>query len=215
MSGKARAGRPKGSSDARQKLVVAARQMFSALPYEKVSTRMIAEKAQVSPALINYYFGAKSGLFEQMLLETMEPMRNFLHRVSVKPETQINSVEAFMRTYYRAVIPNPDLPKLVMRVMSDPEANQRSTIENVLKDMIDRVQKYLFGNPMIMKDLQADIDPIKAKMTVMSLAMFPFTVPESVLRLNGFSLDEDFLDALLEHNIQVLKKGMLSADVKS
>ncbi len=75
MSGKARAGRPKGSSDARQKLVVAARQMFSALPYEKVSTRMIAEKAQVRPALINYYFGAKSGLFEQMLLETMEPMR--------------------------------------------------------------------------------------------------------------------------------------------
>lgn len=215
MAEKVKVGRPRGSSDARHQLIVSARQMFTALPYEKVSTRMIAEKAEVSPALINYYFGGKSGLFEQMLLETMEPMRRFLQRISVEPEAGANSVETFMRTYYRAVIPNPDLPKLVMRVMSDPKASQRSTIENVLKDMIDLVQKYLFSNPGLMRDLQADIDPLKAKMTVMSLTMFPFTVPESVLGLNGFSLDEGFLNSLLEHNIQVLKKGMLSVDAKS
>lgn len=210
-----RAGRPKGNSDARQQLVASARKMFTALPYEKVSTRMIARAADVSPALINYYFGGKAGLFEEMLRETMEPVRKFLEQISNNPNMQTNSVEAFMRTYYRAVIPNPDLPKLVMRVMSDPAASQRPVIEQMLKDMVDRVQRYMYSSPGLMSDLQFGVDPLRAKMTVMSLTMFPFVVPESMLRLHGFSLDEDFLDTLLDHNIQVLKNGMLNPDTES
>lgn len=209
-----RAGRPKGDSEARQKLIVSARKMFTVLPYEKVSTRMIASAADVSPALINYYFVGKAGLFEEMLRETMEPVRKFLGQISANPDMRTNSVEAFMRTYYRAVTPNPDLPKLVIRVMSDPSASQRPMIEQMLKDMIDRVQRYMFSSPGLMNDLQAEVDPLKAKMTVMSLTMFPFLVPESMLRLHGFSLDEDFLGTLLEHNIQVLKNGMLSPDAE-
>lgn len=208
----ARAGRPKGDSGARQQLIASARKMFTALPYEKVSTRMIASAANVSPALINYYFVGKAGLFEEMLRETMEPVREFLGLISANPSMRTNSVETFMRTYYRAVIPNPDLPKLVMRVMSDSEASQRPMIEQMLKDMIDRVQRYMFSSPGLMNDLQAGVDPLRAKMTVMSLTMFPFLVPESMLRLHGFSLDENFLNTLLDHNIQVLKKGMLSSD---
>lgn len=213
MTGKA--GRPRGNSGARQQLIVAARQTFTALPYEKVSTRMIAEEAGVSPALINYYFGGKAGLFEQMLRETIEPVRKFLDSASDNPRENPIPVEVFMRTFYSVFIPNPDLPKLIMRVMSDPSASQISTIENLLKDMIGRVQRYLFSNTGSLQGVKSDMDPLEAKMTVMSLTILPFVAPKSILELHGFSLDEDFLNSLLEHNIRVLKTGMLDCGLEN
>tara|TARA_R110002073_G_scaffold223755_2_gene383940 strand:- start:1047 stop:1688 length:642 start_codon:yes stop_codon:yes gene_type:complete len=211
----AKAGRPRGNSGARQQLIIAARQMFTVLPYEKVSTRMIAEDAGVSPALINYYFGGKAGLFEQMLRETLEPVRNFLDSVPDNTREHTNPIEVFMRTFYSVFIPNPDLPKLIMRVMSDPSASQISAIESLLKDMIGRVQRYLFSNTGSLQGVKSDMDPLEAKMTVMSLTILPFVAPKSILELHGFSLDEDFLNSLLEHNIRVLKTGMLDCELES
>lgn len=53
-------GRPTGGeSDARKRLIDASRQLFIRLPYEKVSTRLVAERADVNIALIRYYFKSK------------------------------------------------------------------------------------------------------------------------------------------------------------
>ncbi|MEE2028931.1 hypothetical protein DIKCMJMK_02814 [Shewanella oneidensis] len=73
------AGRPKGNSDARQRLITAAVILFSERSYPTVSTREIAREAEVDAAPIRYYFGSKAGLFEQMVRETLAPvlMRQF------------------------------------------------------------------------------------------------------------------------------------------
>ena len=44
------------------------------MAYDKVSIRLIAQKAGVNSSLIRYYFGNKEGLFETMLRETLAPM---------------------------------------------------------------------------------------------------------------------------------------------
>lgn len=209
-----KSGRPKGTSAARQQLLDAAREKFTLLPYEKVSTRLIAEAAGVNAALIRYYFGGKAGLFEQMLRETMAPLRRFFADIE-HGAAGTHSLETFMRTYYRAIAPNPDVPKLILRVMSDPAAAQRPLVEQLIGELARGMQRHVFDNPHLLRGLRSGISPTRAKMTVFSLTLFPFLVPESILNLQGFSLEAEGLDALLEHNIQVLRHGLFNADKKT
>lgn len=56
-------GRRPGRPDTRQRILETARHLFANLGYDRTTIRQVAEKAQVDPALVVYYFGSKEGLF--------------------------------------------------------------------------------------------------------------------------------------------------------
>lgn len=58
-----RLGRPPGSSDARQRILQAARASFAVAGFEAATIRGIAASAGVDPALVHHYFGTKDRLF--------------------------------------------------------------------------------------------------------------------------------------------------------
>lgn len=58
-----RAGRPSGGSDAQERILAAARELFAAKGFQQTSLRAIAQEAGVNVALIGHYFGNKRGLF--------------------------------------------------------------------------------------------------------------------------------------------------------
>ena len=68
-----RAGRPSGGSDARERIISAARKRFGEEGYAAVSVRSIAREAGVDHALVNYHFGTKESLFGQMLAIALTP----------------------------------------------------------------------------------------------------------------------------------------------
>lgn len=203
-------GRPAGNSEARQQLVDAARALFTALPFKKVSTRMVAEAAGVNSALIHYYFGDKIGLYETMLLETLEPLRDFFD--SEKKDKPL-SIEDFIRAYYRAMSPNPDVPKLIFRTMSDQTDIQHPVIKSILKKMVERGGSLILDSGRIEPRLKAGLKADFSKLTIISMTIFPFIVPEAVLKLQNLSLTENDFVALAEHHIQVLKHGLLNDEV--
>ncbi|MEU0251486.1 TetR family transcriptional regulator [Streptomyces sp. NPDC006184] len=61
-----RRGRPPRTESAgtRDRILTAAREVFSARGYEKTSVRAIAKAAEVDPALVHHYFGSKEEVFE-------------------------------------------------------------------------------------------------------------------------------------------------------
>ncbi|MBE7374335.1 TetR/AcrR family transcriptional regulator [Pseudomonas lopnurensis] len=61
-------GRPEGSSNVRDEILDAAELLFANLGYAGTTLREVAEAAKVTQALINYYFGSKYGLFEEVFL---------------------------------------------------------------------------------------------------------------------------------------------------
>lgn len=58
-----RSGRPPGASDARQRILVAAREAFGGAGFDGATIRGIAGSAGVDPALVHHYFGTKERLF--------------------------------------------------------------------------------------------------------------------------------------------------------
>jgi AcrR family transcriptional regulator len=62
----------------RERLLKAALDSFLSDDYHKVTTRLIAEKADANISMIRYYFGNKEGLYEEMIRDTLNPLLNVL-----------------------------------------------------------------------------------------------------------------------------------------
>ncbi|MBP2296177.1 TetR/AcrR family transcriptional regulator [Azospirillum rugosum] len=96
-------GRPEGTSHVRDAILDAAEVEFAALGYAGTSLRNVAERANVTQALINYYFGSKNGLFEEVFLRRGRQIaddrlqRLDALRRSGKPLSVPDIVHAFLR----------------------------------------------------------------------------------------------------------------------
>lgn len=66
-------GRPRGGSDARDRILRAGRDRFAADGYARATMRAIAAEAGVDAALISYHFGSKQGLFVASLAVALSP----------------------------------------------------------------------------------------------------------------------------------------------
>lgn len=204
-------GRPNENTQAREKLIFHARELYMAMPYEKVSTRLVAEHAGVNVAMIRYYFGSKQGLFETVIRETMEPinqqMKAFIKLAS--HETLIG----LMRAYYKTMVNAPEFPRLIAQIMNMSESDmQRRLLEKIFSEVTKPAQEMMFERLSEDGVLREGIDPKLCRVTFMSMMVFPFIAPRAMLALHGVELNETFLDQLLEHNINVLKNGFLSPE---
>jgi AcrR family transcriptional regulator len=69
-----RAGRPPGTSDARERIRVSARELFARNGFDNTSMRAVAAGAGVDSALVHHYFGTKQQLFAAAIEVTIDPM---------------------------------------------------------------------------------------------------------------------------------------------
>lgn len=202
-------GRPSQKTESRAMLIAQSRELFTAMPYEKVSTRLIAQRAGVNVAMIRYYFGNKEGLFETMLRETMAPMQVQMSKL-LADGSQANFLD-IMRTYYREMLKVPQFPRLIMQVFNmSPSDAQRKLLEKVFLDVTQPMQHLLFEKMTKSGILKPGADPKLCKISYISLMVFPFIAPPALLAIHGIELNQEFLDKLLEHNIEMMKHGFLN-----
>jgi AcrR family transcriptional regulator len=69
-----RPGRPPGTSDTRERILVSARNLFARNGIDKTSIRAVAAAAGVDPALVHHYFGTKTQLFAAAIHIPIDPM---------------------------------------------------------------------------------------------------------------------------------------------
>lgn len=199
-------GRPKGESEVREQLIFHARELFVSRPYNKVSTRLIADNANVNIAMIRYYFGNKEGLFEAMFRETVSPVISHFKQALGNNSEQ--DLVDFMRAYYQAMIKIPAFPKLIIRIM-EADNEQQAHLQKIIMGILQPMQDKLFNPGFNQSLFKEGVDPIKARLSMMSLMIFPFLAPKRIFDLHNIELNEAFLMDLLEHNIRLLSEGLL------
>ncbi|MCX2757456.1 TetR/AcrR family transcriptional regulator [Vibrio sp. Sgm 22] len=204
-----KAGRPQKNLDVRQLLIEHARDLFVVQPYDKVSTRLIAERAGVNIAMIRYYFGSKAGLFEAMLRETLRPMQLQMQRL-VEESSHENFLD-LMRTYYKEMVKVPKFPRLIAQVMNMPPSEvQRELLEKVFLDVAKPAQDVIFEKLVAQGVLRKEMDPKLCRVSYISLMVFPFIAPPPLLVIHGIEINEEFLNRLIEHNIQLMTEGFIN-----
>jgi AcrR family transcriptional regulator len=73
-AGDKRPGRPPGTSDTRDRILVSARELFARNGIDNTSIRSIAASAGVDAALVHHYFGTKRQLFTAAIQIPIDPM---------------------------------------------------------------------------------------------------------------------------------------------
>lgn len=206
-------GRPPAehAADVRTALIAAARECIVEVGFAAASTKHIAERAGVNPAMINYYFGSKAALGEAAFRDTIEPLRQLLDALAMGNDGSRN-IYSFLREYMSTLSAHPWIPRIVVREVLPENGRFR---EIFFREFAGRGAALL---PRAIVAAQQDgtvsatLDPRFAVVSLASLAVFPFLAAEILSTNLGIDLsDAKTFEAFAEHTHALLSRALSEA----
>ena len=207
--GLSKAGRPPAERDVavRQQLLSAARNLFAKHGYDAVSTRALAEAAQVNPAMINYYFDNKQGLYEAVIADTVQPLVQRLGALLAGGD-QERPIRTFLEAYMRTLGANPWMPPLILREVVAEGGRLRGWFIQQIASKGGGLLTQLIKREQDAGRLRADLDPSMAALSLVSMAVFPFVAMPVASEVFGMRVREDYLDRLIAHTERLYLEGV-------
>lgn len=189
------------------RLLKAALECFLADEYHKVTTRLIAEKANTNVSMIRYYFGNKEGLYEEMIRDTLKPLLDVLDGCTL---SEVGGFAEFLRLYYDTMSKYPEFPKLILKVLALNQGPGRRFVLQLLERGRTRgaqkVEELKAGG-----HIDSSLNPDIVRMAFVSLAMTPMLLKDIFEEQMGGQMDEAFLTELAAFNGKLLVAGMSAA----
>ncbi|MGJ8455150.1 TetR/AcrR family transcriptional regulator [Pseudothermotoga sp. U03pept] len=102
-------------SDARERILEAARAAFSERGFEGVSVEEIAQRAGVRKALIYYYFPSKEVLFEEVWNNALEELERHIFKEIEGESYYIRKIKRFLKAYIDFVTSRKILSSVIER----------------------------------------------------------------------------------------------------
>ncbi|MCL9781608.1 TetR/AcrR family transcriptional regulator [Vibrio sp. S4M6] len=200
-----RVGRPLlGSSrDVRGALVTVSADLFVAMPYDKVSTRLIASKAKVSSSLIKYYFGSKPGLFRSSVEHIFHPVYTALEQYLIQP----NSIHLYtlFKSIFTLLKTRPKLSTFVFKILILPKFNvERVQLEEVIHGFVEQlVHSGLSVNRRALSD--EPMSNAVLVMTFLSLVIGPGLIAgERALGPHALPNHNKLVSELIKYNLRLV-----------
>jgi AcrR family transcriptional regulator len=193
-------GRRPGSTQTREDILSAARELFSQQGYEKTSMRAIARRAEVDPALIVHYFSTKEGLLTESLALPVDPFAVLARGLRDVHDDQVG--EALVRT----VLGLWDRPALRQRLLSMLRVGMSHEMAmNVLRQTFERTVLAAVAGLV-------DDDTARLRAELVATQMLGLAMARLVMRLPHVAdADSDELARLVGPSIQLYLTGPLDA----
>jgi AcrR family transcriptional regulator len=187
----------KGKDGAEEKIISAARKLFTEKGYDAVKTRDIAKEAGINLALLNYYFRSKENLFGIIMEENMSQFMEVITGIVDNEETSIKEkIEALVENYINILSKNPDMPLFVISNsrIDDQRMKMRGKFMNsYFMKQINKASK---------KGKIAAINPANLILNIVGLTIFPFVAHKMFQSTNGFSHTE--FNALMQERKKLI-----------
>jgi TetR/AcrR family transcriptional regulator len=201
-------GRPRSgaSDDVRDKLLLAARELFLKFGYRAVSSRQIAAAARANVAMIRYYFGGKPGLYKEVCNGILQPLRSRIDAMGEGAATV--ELTPLLGAAMRMWAANPWLPGLIVREVLSPDGPLRSMFVREFPERLAPMVEKIVQAGIERGQLRADLDPKLTVLSMISLGLFPFLALPVTSKVFGVRQDEEFLQRLIHHTAEVLARGI-------
>lgn len=151
-----------------EKIMQAARVVFTRKGYAATRTRDIAEEAGINLALLNYYFRSKEKLFSQIMQEKAQLMFGLIFPIVTDESTILeHKIDKIAEGYIELLLKNQDLPIFVLsEIRSNPE--RFAQMMNVGEVM---------ANSSLVRQLherKPEIHPFQLITAILGMLIFPF-----------------------------------------
>jgi AcrR family transcriptional regulator len=191
----------------RTRLLKAALECFLADEYHKVTTRLIAEKADANISMIRYYFGSKEGLYEEMIRDTLSPLLDVLDGPML---SSAEGFTGFLRLYYDTMTERPEFPKLILKVLALNQGPGRRFIQQLLERGRTRGARKV-ADLKTHGLIDPSVDPDILRMAFVSLAMTPMLLKDIFEEQMGHAMDATFIENLANFNGRLFTAGLAPA----
>lgn len=136
-------GREERGDRTARALVAAARTAFAERGFAGASVRDIAAAAGANPALIRYHFGSKEGLYQRVITEAMEDLRDRLVGALQGEGTLVERLNRAIEAQIDHLTEDRDFPRLVQRALLDGDEGALTIARQYLRPMLDTLRPYL------------------------------------------------------------------------
>ncbi len=203
-----RAGRPTGvGPELRPRLLDAALACFARTGIAATSLRAIAAEAQVTPALLHYYFGDKDQLLQAVIDERLLPVFGAIRASILGGDDDVAAlVAAFVRGMTAAIEQHPWLPPLWVREVVCEGGALRGPLFNSLLPQLPQMLAQRFAQAQREGRLNPDLDPRLLVTSLVGLTLFPAAGAPVWQML--FAADDIDAQAMRRHAMALLGRGL-------
>ncbi|HTM64746.1 MAG TPA: TetR family transcriptional regulator [Flavipsychrobacter sp.] len=179
-----------------EKIITAARKVFTEKGYAATRTRDIAEVAGINLALLNYYFRSKEKLFDLIMMENLHQFMAVVKEIVNDQNTSLDKkLETIAANYIDLLTEQPNLPLFILTEM-------RHHPQKLVMNM--DVKKTLQGSAL-MKQLAIAAKegkgvaqhPLHLIMNLMGMIIFPFIASPILLAIGDIN-DNEFKQLMLK-----------------
>ncbi|MBN1577991.1 MAG: TetR/AcrR family transcriptional regulator [Chitinispirillaceae bacterium] len=199
------------------RILAGARQEFIEHGLGGARMQAIADRCGVNKALLHYYFRSKERLYQAVLQEIVQTMRNAIDEqlVTMNPGDDIRTLlHRFIAVYIRTLRSNPDFPRFMLREMADGGTNLSELIESVapmLKNIPIEINRRLSAG--MESGRIKRISPLHLMLNILGMCIFTFIARPIVIEINkqmplGIEFDAAFFDMRIETILDMAMHGI-------
>ena len=197
----------------RETILAVATELFGTYGLNGVSTRQIAQAANVNKTLIFYHFQSKENLYLSVFKSRIKDFRDRIDTLFAETETGLPSIEAFVRAQIGFLGENRDIVRILIRELIDNESQIDSPPSVILKEAIDTlrpVSTKLFQsiNEAREKGDIRDVDPAQTLVNIISLNIFFFLGQPIMQIVNPAFATTEFQGRRVDHVLDLLLNGL-------
>lgn len=202
-----KAGRPREQhrEQVRARLVTAARELFARHGFDAVSLRQVADHSGVTPAMVNYYFGGKHGLWLAVLEDYLEEALGSMLAARAEIEGP-GGIDVYLQRHAALLGRQPWVAPLLFREVilgGGPSADfvERfpAQLRELLRSAVERAKAR--------REIDASLDTDLLVISLLAAAIFPFLVRPMVSRVFSTTVDADFAARWASHAAQLFHRG--------
>ncbi|WP_137974460.1 TetR/AcrR family transcriptional regulator [Pseudomonas sp. F(2018)] len=201
-------GRPAADATVQRELLLnVATDLFSHQGIQATSLRAIAERAGVTPALLNYYFGNKDRLVDAMVEERFLPLvMTAAQGLQQAGDDPLALVEAFLRDMSRNVAQHPWISQLWVREILCEGGVLRERLMDRVAPLVPLLLAQKFAAAQARGALNPELDPRLLVVSLIGLTLLPYAA--APIWRGVFANPQIGDDALIAHTLALLKGGM-------
>jgi len=108
----------KQTTDPRERLIEAARQLFASAGYDATSVRDITSRAHANLGAITYHFGSKEALYHVVIERFAVPVADQIAAISTETGPPLERLAKCVRVFMEHIWKHPEMPRLIMRELA-------------------------------------------------------------------------------------------------
>ena len=200
---------PSDLEPSREALLSAGTEVFAEVGFEGARVGVIARRAGLNAALINYYFGGKAGLYRGILEETLTAVAEELRplRSSDRPADQ--RLQELIGSFAAIATRRPAFPTMVLREALSGGVHLEGDLFELFREVFRTVQEILEQG--VREGTFRPVDPILTHLGLVGGMVFFFatrTFRERLLQQSAVPMEPPSAEEFIRHLQELMDRGL-------